>query len=232
MLLGMRKAGKIPWEVEVASLAPLIWAKFNEATSAAFTSNGNFGSASVTGWSIVAPVSSNFGSTPIMPSDLTRTTILNNVAGFHSASTVVPNMNNTAMSIYCAVKLFGTGTAALIPWRDGNSGADFIRFDGTFCVVRVRNIDTTTTIANTAIMNNVAHLIGLVFDASSFDLWIDGVKVFTSAVAGTPSSSGQWDGLQNGNNAGQKPYGNYGDQIVWNRKLTNQENLDLYAAWS
>ncbi len=232
MLLGLKKVGKIPWEVEVASLTPLWWAKFNEPNATVFLANGNFGSATVSSWAI-ASGATTFGSTPIMPSDLTRTTILQDTTHAYPFSIAgsSPTFNDATNTIYFAAKLPGTGFPALIAWRSGSGGVDFARFDGTFMVVRVRGIDVTTTVTNASVLNNVGHLIGITFTAASVSVWVDGVKAFTGSVAGSSTATAQFTYMQNGG-LNQRLFGNFGDFIVWNRVLTDPENMDLYTAWS
>lgn len=237
MLLGLcRRSSLNNWDTYVASLAPWCWSRFNEPTYTQWTVDNNFGSALFASWTFpTVPLQSNFGSTPIMPSDLTRTTVLNNIAGEGSAATGSPTISDAACCIFFAAKMTGLGVAAFIPWRLGGStsGTCYIRFDGTFIQVQIRSILQATTINNSTVLNNVPHLIGVNWTSSSFDLWIDGVKVYTHAIAGTVTTGiGSFNMLQNGSNPGQKPYGNYGDQICWNRTLTDPECVGLYAAWN
>lgn len=235
MLLGVtRKHGGLTgWDAEVNSLSPLVWAKLNEANRAVFASNGNFGSAAFNVWSMSG--NNIFGSTPIMPSDLTRTTVLVDAAdrGAFSCTGLSPVVNDSANTIYCAIKLPGTGLPALIIWRSGatGTGGDFLRVDGTFCVIRVRGIDVTTTVTTASILNNVPHLIGVTYTTTSVSMWVDGVKVFTGVVAGTVVTQSGYFYMQNGT-LNQAPYGNFGDFIIWNRVLSDPENVALYAAWN
>lgn len=221
------------WEEVITDLAPLYWMKLNEANKAAVEASGNFGSAGGTVGVIENSGFPTFGEASLIPSEPTRSTCENGAGGariimYGGGGAARPNAAATIYFIYAGT----TGNSAQIAWRDGSgTGTWFARFDGTNVRLRIRNVDLTTTYANSNIKDGNAHLIGVCVTSTDASLWVDGVEVWTGSCGGSIAAENAWTYTQNGSLSNQKLYGLFGDFLVWNRTLTDTENEDLYAAY-
>jgi hypothetical protein len=232
MILDPYRFGSAPpppsWDTVVASYSPILWFKFNEANSATFVSDGNFGSGG--GTASFSGSGVTFGSSGIMPSDTSRKTVLvasgSGAASINLATAVT--LDNC--SIYFAYK-GTTGAGAQIAWRNGSTGGYFIRLDTTDVTIRVNGTDKTTTYPSSSIKDGNPHLIGVTISSTTVALWVDGVKVWSSSA--TSSGTGtNWFVLQNSSFSDQKLYGNHGDYVFFNSTLTDPDHEALYSAWS
>lgn len=218
------------WDDVIAALGPIVWIKMSEASDSALVSDGNFGSGG--GAISVAGTAPTFGSTPLMPSEPSRTTV--NVGAGNGTviitSLTSANLTSTA-SIYCIYK-GTTGADAKIAWRNRPSGQWFINFTGTNCAMRIRGSSFTTSYANANILDGNPHLIGVQVSASSVSLWVDGSKVWTGSVGGSTSTTNAWNYMSNSDTfASQKPYGNFGDFVIFSDTLSDSDHEAIFAAY-
>lgn len=221
------------WDAVVAALSPILWLKMSEASAAAFATAGNYGTGggAVTTGGTPAPT---FGSTPLIPSEPSRTTVS---VGVGTGTAIVTGMAaspllNTGSIYFIYSGTTGHGTAQ-IAWRNRTGGGGwFINFLGTNIALRIRGSDVSTSIASATVKDGSPHLVGVSVTSTTAALWIDGVKVWTGAVGGSSDTADEWNYMSNSNTFGdQKLYGNFGDFVIFSATMADADHEALYAAY-
>lgn len=238
MLLGMtrrRSTGSL-WEPTVLSFTPALWLKCNEPNPTTLTADGNWGydGGTVSG-SFTGMV---FGSAGIMPSDLSRATInrVSTTGSFINVNPLTVGVGTQHMSIYFVYKGI-SGLPAGSIWGAYGENTSGNRADlacdsvGGFIQIAINGSLRTTTVSRLAIQDGNAHLVGVVYTATTVTLYIDGASVWVGTFTVPLVTLKNWYYQRYGITSNCL-LGNYGDFIIYNTSLSPTDNATLFAAWN
>jgi hyaluronoglucosaminidase len=211
------------------NLGPAIYGRHNEASGTTLTDysgNGHNGTYSGTGITL--------GATSLIPSEPNDTAATYASGGIGTVPYASWLDASTALSLYAVIKTTSTGIDAILDRDDGsslrvyqfrlNNGAlEFVKIGGTGGVV------TSTSPASTY-KDGVAHHVGATYDGANIRLYVDGVKVQTTAAAGNLGTAAK--SLNTGVNAGSfnQFVGTFDDWAVFNTVLADADYASLYAS--
>lgn len=210
-----------------AALSPGAWYRLGDATTTTMTDssgNGRNGTYTVvSGWP-------HLGQTGLVTGDSTTSAAFTDGIGTPGIASYASWMDSpTALSLFVIAKTTASGNMFMLGRDDGTNRVwQFTLNSGKFGFTKIATVVTATSPA--AYNDGAIHDFGATYDGSNIRLYVDGVKVTTTAAAGSLGTA-HCNFAIGARNNGNNPFGgNLQEAMVANAVWADSDFAALHAA--
>lgn len=218
------------WDA-IADISPQVWLHLNEASGSTAVNSGSGSNGAING----AGVQYLQGS--LCSSEPSANSIATDASGEYVSCPY--SVGNTPVIGLCYAGTGAGSDTTRILWRTEftNTGVAYLRIDMTNIHVQLRSTTgaINTGVASSTIKDGSPHLIiigTLTGDTTNLRMWIDGVNVWTYALAGATLQTGSTFVLGRNGSTTQYTYGRYADLFIRSGSITSTQMDAINSAWA